>query len=143
MRNQHTLHRPSENPVECRSRRTTIEETHAPITRRARIGRDNPAEPSNHATPPLEPVARKILDQIGEQRGVAVTVKEHYLGQVKAPVQHNLVVAKGSSVIGGTPTFSGGTKTLVVNLKPGTYTFYCSVPGHRMAGMQGTLTVVK
>jgi hypothetical protein len=91
MRNQHTLDRPGENPVECRSRRTTIEETRAPITRGAGIGRYNPAEPSNHATPPLEPVARKILDQIGEQSSVAVTVKEHDLGQVEATVEHNLV----------------------------------------------------
>jgi len=35
----------------------------------------------------------------------------------------------------------GGTSTVTVNLKPGTYTFYCPVPGHRQAGMQGTLTV--
>ena len=34
-----------------------------------------------------------------------------------------------------------GTSTVTVKLKPGTYTFYCPVPGHRAAGMQGTLVV--
>jgi plastocyanin len=57
---------------------------------------------------------------------------------------HNFTIQQdtGGSVVGATPTFSGGgTKTLSVTLKPGTYTFYCSVDGHRAAGMQGTLTV--
>ena len=35
----------------------------------------------------------------------------------------------------------GGTSTVTATLKPGKYTFYCPVPGHRQAGMQGTLQV--
>ena len=35
----------------------------------------------------------------------------------------------------------GGTSTVTAKLKPGTYTFYCSVDGHEAAGMKGTLTV--
>jgi plastocyanin len=58
-----------------------------------------------------------------------------------APEPHNVTIAKGSKVLGATPTFQGGSKTLTLKLKPGTYTFYCSVPGHRQAGMEGTLTV--
>ena len=62
-----------------------------------------------------------------------------------APLGHNLTIQKGTGasgqIVGATPTFQGSSKTLTVKLAPGTYTFYCSVPGHRMAGMQGTLTV--
>lgn len=58
-----------------------------------------------------------------------------------APEMHNMTIASGSTVLAATPTFTGGAHTLSVNLKPGTYVFYCSVPGHRQAGMQGTLTV--
>jgi plastocyanin len=58
-----------------------------------------------------------------------------------SPVEHNVTIASGSTVIGATPTFTGGARTLSLKLKPGTYTFYCSVPGHRQAGMEGTLTV--
>jgi plastocyanin len=60
-----------------------------------------------------------------------------------SPVPHNLTIQQGTNGpnLGATPTFQGGSKTLTLSLKPGTYTFYCSVPGHRAAGMQGTLTI--
>jgi plastocyanin len=60
-----------------------------------------------------------------------------------APEMHNVTIQQGTSgpTVGATPTFTGGTRTLAVNLKPGTYTFFCSVPGHRAGGMQGTITV--
>jgi plastocyanin len=35
----------------------------------------------------------------------------------------------------------GGRSTVRAELRPGRYDFYCSVPGHRQGGMEGTLTV--
>ncbi len=58
-----------------------------------------------------------------------------------SPIEHDVAVAQGSKVLGTTPTFQGGSRALTLSLKPGTYTFYCTVPGHRQAGMEGTLTV--
>jgi uncharacterized cupredoxin-like copper-binding protein len=58
-----------------------------------------------------------------------------------SPLMHNMTIAQGTTVLGATPTFQGGAKALTLSLKPGTYVFYCSVPGHRQAGMEGKLTV--
>jgi plastocyanin len=60
----------------------------------------------------------------------------------RAPVEHNITVASASgAVVGASPTFQGGVKTVTASLTPGTYKFYCTVPGHRQAGMEGTLVV--
>lgn len=58
-----------------------------------------------------------------------------------SPLMHNMTIAQGAKVLAATPTFQGGARKLALNLKPGTYVFYCSVPGHRQAGMEGKLTV--
>ena len=60
----------------------------------------------------------------------------------KSPVPHDVVLINSKKkVLGKTPVFKGGTKSFSVKLTAGKYTYYCSVPGHRQAGMQGTLTV--
>jgi plastocyanin len=56
---------------------------------------------------------------------------------------HDVAVEDSSGKeIGKTELISEGeTTAALANLKPGSYTFFCSVPGHREAGMEGTLTV--
>jgi plastocyanin len=59
-----------------------------------------------------------------------------------AGLEHDVVIedADGNEV-GRTDTVAGGSTSATVDLEPGTYTFFCSVDGHRDAGMEGTLTV--
>jgi plastocyanin len=59
-----------------------------------------------------------------------------------SPVPHDVAIEdSGGETIAETEVLSEGSDSTTANLKPGTYTFYCSVPGHREAGMEGTLTV--
>ena len=57
---------------------------------------------------------------------------------VDPPVTEN-VPATGTELV--ELTIGGETVSITVNLPAGEYTFFCSVPGHRAAGMVGTLIV--
>jgi plastocyanin len=52
-------------------------------------------------------------------------------------VEHDVTLDEASVKIAPPAT---ETATGTFSVSAGTYTFYCSVPGHREAGMEGTLT---
>jgi uncharacterized cupredoxin-like copper-binding protein len=58
-----------------------------------------------------------------------------------AAIPHDIAL-EGNGVSEKGPTVQGGAVSKInVTLKPGKYTFYCTVAGHREGGMEGTLTV--
>lgn len=59
-------------------------------------------------------------------------------------ISHSIAVATANgNVLGQVQPFTDGKQTVTLsNLAPGKYVFYCTVPGHREAGMQGDLTVL-
>jgi plastocyanin len=59
-----------------------------------------------------------------------------------SPIPHNVSIeGPGNIDQHGKTVPKGGASEVQLKLAAGKYTFYCSVPGHRQAGMQGTLTV--
>jgi plastocyanin len=58
-----------------------------------------------------------------------------------AAIPHNVVIEEDGKELAGFEPVAEGEESETAELEPGTYTFYCSVPGHREAGMEGTLSV--
>jgi plastocyanin len=57
-----------------------------------------------------------------------------------SPVSHDIEIS-GNGVEKTADLVSQGSTSVTATLKPGTYEYYCTVPGHKQAGMKGTLTV--
>ena len=58
-----------------------------------------------------------------------------------ATVEHDVAIEADGEEIAKSDLVSEGTTSVTTELDPGEYVFYCSVPGHREGGMEGTLTV--
>jgi plastocyanin len=87
---------------------------------------------------PTDPSGRLAYQYASAQaKPGRVTIESKNDAQIPHDIalQGNGVSAKGAVVQGG------GTSKVQVDLKPGTYTFFCTVPGHREGGMAGKLVV--
>jgi len=58
-----------------------------------------------------------------------------------APIDHDVAIEQDGQELAKSDLIADGQTSLAANLEPGEYVFYCTVPGHREAGMQGTLSV--
>ncbi|MDX6624804.1 MAG: hypothetical protein QOE75_2736 [Solirubrobacterales bacterium] len=56
-------------------------------------------------------------------------------------IGHDVKIEKDGEDLGGTEVITQSEESATVDLEPGDYVFFCSVPGHREAGMEGPLTV--
>jgi uncharacterized cupredoxin-like copper-binding protein len=59
----------------------------------------------------------------------------------ESSVDHNIAVDGNGVDEKGPVVKNGAVSKVSVDLKPGDYAFYCSVPGHRQGGMEGKLTI--
>ncbi len=59
----------------------------------------------------------------------------------RSSIPHDVAVARGGGALGTSSVIMGSKTAVTLTLTKGTYTYYCTVDGHRMAGMQGTLTI--
>jgi uncharacterized cupredoxin-like copper-binding protein len=109
------------------------------------VGVARSAAPAPPPAPPslsLSVVAREFVyepkDLLAKAGEVTFTVRN------TGAVEHDFVVENAAKklVAEARPFPAGKTVQVKARLAPGTYIVYCSIPGHREAGMQATLRVV-
>jgi plastocyanin len=87
------------------------------------------------STPPGSDLAYEQKDVTAKAGNVTIDFNN------QQSTEHDVKVEDSAGMeLGGTDLISSSTATATVNLQAGSYTFFCSVPGHREAGMEGTLT---
>ena len=104
-------------------------------------GEQPPAE--EPAPPAAGPVTVHTLDtlkfdppQISAGPGTVITVENTGF------VQHDFAIDEfGGVLVGPLNNGESGDWTVPADAAPGDYVYYCSIPGHRQAGMEGTLTI--
>jgi len=105
-----------------------------------------PAQTTTSAsTPPAPSTAGSTVTATETEFKIAVSSTSFKAGKVTfnvkndGKIEHDLAIKGMSAATKLIPP--GGSATLTVTLKPGSYELYCSVPGHEAAGMKLNVTV--
>ncbi len=115
---------------------TTAAATPPPATTTGGGGGGGAASTVNISTPSGTDLAYNQKDVSAKAGSVTIDFQNN------ESIPHDVAVESSSGdTVGQTDLVASGTANTTVDLQPGTYTFFCTVPGHREAGMEGTLTV--
>lgn len=110
-------------------------------------GDDDGEEPRATSPPAGAGTAVQIAADPSGALKYATTTLTAKAGEVRfeftndAPVGHDFVIEQDGEKVAGTDVITHSSTTLETELEAGEYAFYCSVAGHREAGMEGKLTV--
>jgi plastocyanin len=118
---------------------TTAPATTAPATSTAKA---TPAPAPAKANPPVKVQASPTALAYQEKTLTTKAGENTFDFTNPSAIPHDFAIKDSSGKeLGATKVITKSSDTLKINLKPGTYEFYCTVPGHEQAGMKGTLTV--
>ncbi|HYJ21390.1 MAG TPA: cupredoxin domain-containing protein [Solirubrobacterales bacterium] len=109
---------------------------------------ESQTEPAGSAEGGTAGSASTLDFEAGEGLDYTTTSAEAKAGKVTVnftnpqPLTHDVAIEDaGGKTLGQTELIAEGSDSTTVDLKPGEFTFFCTVPGHREGGMEGTLTV--
>lgn len=100
-------------------------------------------------TTPTEEPAGEVVEVAADPEGQLAYVQKELeapAGKVtfaftnESPVPHDFVIEKDGDEVAGSEVIMESEEDVDADLEAGEYTYFCSVPGHRQAGMEGTLT---
>ena len=99
--------------------------------------------PSQSIDPGLETISMIVKDFTLDPIDLKVSGTFALAVTNEGPTLHNITIrAEDGTVLVGTKDLrEGQSEVLTVDLQPGTYTTFCSLPGHESLGIVGSLTV--
>jgi plastocyanin len=139
----------SDNASTSTATESTAPATTAPATTPAKTTPAKPAKttpakpaPAPAAAAPIKVQASPTALAFQEKTLTAKAGENTFDFTNPSAIPHDFAIKDSSGKkLGATKVITKSSDTLKIDLKPGTYEFYCTVPGHEQAGMKGTLTV--